>query len=299
MEFLYVIIPYFNFKNYISGLENLHQCFKNLSLYKNVRIVLVEGVYQQNCLPKLSEQIFKHITVPLKDILWVKENLINKGFDNLPSDWEYACWLDRDILFTNNNWVHETIQKLKSYDIIQPWSQCLFLDKNKCLQPAELAVYSFCFSFCENIDTPHFKHPGQVWAINKQFFRKLQGLYEYCILGGADSYLAMCIDSTINKDVFESTYTNRKSQYGNTLQLFKEKFKDVKTNYVYGVIIHYYHGEIVKRNYSTREEILIKNNFDLNKHITKDENNVLMYTQEGKFLEKYVSLYFKRRQEDN
>ena len=125
---LYVVVPYFNFVNYSSGLTNLNLFIQTMSLYKNVDIVLVEG-YNKEQLPDMSDSVYKHIKLHIKDVLWVKENLINIGFKSLPSDWKYGAWIDRDIIFCNPKWVEQSIEKLQTYDLIQPWGECLFLNK--------------------------------------------------------------------------------------------------------------------------------------------------------------------------
>ena len=95
-------------------------------------MVLVEGVYNNEQLPDYSSKIFKHIKLPIKHILWVKENLINIGFKSLPTNWKYGGWVDRDIAFCNLNWAQDSIEKLKECDVIQPWKEFLYLDKKDC-----------------------------------------------------------------------------------------------------------------------------------------------------------------------
>ena len=61
IETLYIIVPYFNFIEYSTGIENLDIFIKNTIKHKNVKIVLVEGYYQDKQLPDYSSKIFKHM----------------------------------------------------------------------------------------------------------------------------------------------------------------------------------------------------------------------------------------------
>jgi len=51
--------------------------------------------------------------VRTKVLLWHKEALLNIVIRNLPSTYNYVFWLDGDILFTNKNWLVESVEKLK------------------------------------------------------------------------------------------------------------------------------------------------------------------------------------------
>ena len=127
---LYVVLPYFNFVGYKSSERNLNIFLKNFKSYCNAELIIVEGFMDENFqLEDLSSQVGKHIKVRLHDVLWVKENLINIGFSSL-GDWQYGCWIDRDIQFANPDWALESVEKLKNYDIIQPFSECIYLDSN-------------------------------------------------------------------------------------------------------------------------------------------------------------------------
>ena len=73
---LYLILPYFDFNQSILSKKNLDLFISNYSKRANLKIVLCEGVYNEE-LPDYSDKIFKHLKFKLKSILWVKENLIN------------------------------------------------------------------------------------------------------------------------------------------------------------------------------------------------------------------------------
>ena len=52
-----------------------------------------------------------------------KEYLLNEAINALPPYSKYVAWVDGDILFTNDNWVADTVDALKHrYKILQPFA---------------------------------------------------------------------------------------------------------------------------------------------------------------------------------
>ena len=83
MKDLYVVLPYFNFLNSKNTNKNLNIFIENFKKYKNAKLILVEGYYNEaDQLRDYSKDLYKHIKVKSKNILWIKENLINIGFDS-------------------------------------------------------------------------------------------------------------------------------------------------------------------------------------------------------------------------
>jgi hypothetical protein len=298
-NYLYVIVPYFNFINYKSGQINLDRFINNIKNQPLVRVVLVEGSHGE-CLPDYSGLVYKHIKVNLPNILWVKENLINIGFKNLPTDWQYGGWFDRDIEFFNPTWSEETINALQKYDLMQPWTQCLYL--NSKFEHAIIDRFPFAESFCslfsknlltdKNLFTDKHTQPGQAWCINKNFYNHLGGLYEHAILGGAEF---LWIPGKLN---IQKSH-HRVKGIDDNIKEYLEKIKNANICAVNGMICHYYHGDMKNRQYIKRYEILNKHNFDPKTFLTHNLEGVLTYTELGKQMEEDVKSYFISRLEDN
>lgn len=299
---LYLILPYFDFNQCPFSKRNLDLFISTYSQRANLRIVLCEGIYDQE-LPDHSNKIFKHLKFKLKNILWVKENLINLAIKSLPEDAEFIAWSDRDIYFTNPSWVEDTIEKLKTYDIIQPWSEVIHLDSSNNLCPIKKIEGNFSFAdrseIYAKINCPNHKNristsTGQIWAINKSFYKKIEKINDIEIVGGADSIIAnFCI---LQKPDYEKTL-NRKttSKSKNSWLLYRDKFRDVKYSYIDGLIIHYWHGALVNRLYTSRAGILQHLDYDPVSDITYDENGVLQFTEKGKKFEPLITEYFTHR----
>ncbi len=301
---LYLILPYFDFNQSILSKNNLDLFISNYSNRANLRIVLCEGIYNEE-LPDYSDKIFKHLKFKLKNILWVKENLINLAIKNLPDDAEFIAWSDRDIYFVNPSWVEDTIEKLKVYDIVQPWSEVIHLNpyynlnhisKQKTnVSFSDKSILSSAIDY-KNYQTKISTSTGQIWAINKLFYKKIEKINDTEIIGGADSIFAnFCI---INDPFYEKILNQKTTiKSKNFWELYKEKFKDIKYSYVDGLIIHYWHGDLRDRKYRERTDVLISLNYDPNEDISYDENGVLQFTEKGKRLETPIKEYFESRRE--
>ncbi|MCB0136340.1 MAG: hypothetical protein KDD75_14640, partial [Caldilineaceae bacterium] len=60
------------------------------------------------------------IQVRGRDVMWVKERLINLAIARLPAHVTKVAWLDADILFTNPDWAKQTAALLDKWPLVQP-----------------------------------------------------------------------------------------------------------------------------------------------------------------------------------
>lgn len=125
-EPLYAVVPYFNPWRWKSRVKHTERALKHFHDSGAV-IYLVECGFNRrelvfadsgfdgmlaNCGIHGTHK-HKYIGLHTKEELWLKENLINIGVQNLPYGWEQVCWLDSDIHFVRPNWVGECIHKLQ------------------------------------------------------------------------------------------------------------------------------------------------------------------------------------------
>jgi hypothetical protein len=192
-DYLYIIVPYFNFSNFHTPKENLISFISNNHFSDKVRLIISEGIYRDNGLDIKSYKIFNHLKFKLKNILWVKENLINLAIKNLPNDWKYVLWCDKDILFENNDWVEKSIEKLKICDIIQPWTKTYLLKKNQkqIVNKNNLSYMTSILYFQKELINKK-GHAGMVWGMNKNFYNKIGKILDWQILGQADLTFVFC-----------------------------------------------------------------------------------------------------------
>jgi len=300
-EDLYIILPYFNFLNYKSGIKNLELFVQNFKDYNNVKIVLVEAVYKPELqLENYSNQLYKHIKVKAEHILWIKENLINIGIKHLPEDWKYVGWIDRDIQFKNPNWANHCIEELQHSDLIQPWKECLFLDEQGQIKVEEYfnkgslvnkKILSHCYISCSsNPEEPHFKHAGHAWCCTRNFYNKIGMLCDKAIVGGGDGLIVIAI---------EQKHKHPHYRYlGSVLEDYCNKLEGTKIGYINETIYHNHHGSIENRNYLKRYDDLYTLDYTPWEHLTYNQDGVLKFTENGRILEEFVELYLLSRNED-
>jgi len=143
-EPLYAVVPIFNPWRWQSRWKHTERALKHFHDSGCV-IYLVEAAFNRrelafadlgldgtlaNC--KILDNRFRHKYIGLhtKDELWLKENLIDIGVQNLPFDWMQVCWPDSDVHFARPNWVGECIHKLQHYAFLQMFSQARDLAPN-------------------------------------------------------------------------------------------------------------------------------------------------------------------------
>jgi hypothetical protein len=270
MDELYLILPYFNYFNNIYRKNNLEKfLFKYFNL-NNLKIILVEGIFSnQNALQDYSSLIYKHVKFDIPQRIWIKENLINLIIQNhLPKDAKYISWIDADIFFSNQNWVNDTISLLKDNDIVQMFDHAIDLKKDvfdiSSSQDIMKLHSSYIFNIINNIQGKN--HTGFGWAINKKFYNKIGKLWDYNIIGSADSIIARSsVQSLTEECIFKKHNLNPiySKKYGEQIYDYYKKFKDTKFNHLNSSIMHLWHGTWESKKYVQRHEILKKYNFDI------------------------------------
>lgn len=284
---LHICIPLFNPTSCVSRYENIIKTIQNINLQKSI-IYVVELCYgTQRSGFYYSHQNVKHLLFQTDTILWHKENLINLCLSQLPEGWNYFAWIDGDILFNNDLWIESTINLLDKNDILQLFSSCCFLNKQEKIDKTQIGFVNSIFN-----KTKDSGHCGYAWAINKNCYEKIGGLFENAIIGGGDKWITAAFIQRMDEDWL-------KLQPDNLIKNFKKyysKCKNLKLNYINQQIFHLYHGELNNRNYYKRHLVLKEAEFDPERHLYKNKNGILDAT---KFfpnsLKKHIVDYFKSR----
>ena len=297
-NFLYVVVPYFCFNDELNSERNLHYLLQDFNCYENVKLVIAEGVNRsQKGLQIANKNIHKHIKVLYDDILWVKENLINIALSSC-RNWQYAAWIDKDISFYNKRWATDTIKELQTKDLIQPYDRCMHLNDREEFSETETEYFnknpnekSGIISFCCGAvgDGPKngaTMHPGQAWALTRNFYTKIEKLFDLAIVGGGDCVIVEAIRQNTNHYAYK--------YYGQPFFDFCDKFKDVKIGYTTGTICHRYHGDLKDRNYGTRLKLFSEHKFNLLQDL-KIINGKITLTESGKLHKPFINNFFKTK----
>ena len=265
----------------------------------NVILYVVELVYGSDKWEVTEAANPRHLQLRLANDppLWHKENMINIGVRRLlPADWKAFAWIDADLEFDNPLWAQHTLKVLNGCcDIVQIWSHAVDMNMR---QDAMNVFASFGFQYVKgreysSTDVKRMWHPGFAWAITREAYEKIGGLYEVGILGAGDHIMAMALIGL--GSVHKSTHPD----YQKSISDVKNKVFGLKLGYVPGVIRHFFHGTKESRKYLERWQILVKYEYSPMKHLTHNADGLLVPTEEcprEMLLE--IREYFRQRNED-
>lgn len=240
-----------------------------------------------------------HLQMRTFDELWHKENMINLGVQRLPAEAEYIAWIDADISFTRPDWLIETVQQLQHFQVVQMFQTAVDLGPdNEAFQIHQGFMYSYVTGKPRGPGYAHF-HPGYSWAMRKEAWDMLGGLYDVSMLGSGDHLMA---NAMIGIDTLPETMSQ---DYRDSLTDWMNRctrllHRDV--GFVSGTILHYWHGSKPNRKYKSRWKILEEAQFSPFLDIKRDHQGLYSFDMDGsdrmiKFRDE-VRRYFASRRED-
>jgi tetratricopeptide (TPR) repeat protein len=302
MDKLHLILPYFNYTSSINRKESTLRFIERYRCDENVIIIVAECVLRGRS-PELSDVFcgddphtyYLEIT---DDPLWIKESLINVVYQRNESEIKYLAWVDSDITFFNKKWATETIELLKSNDIVQLFQSAVHIGPE---DDAYKIEYGFAYSHLKtNIEHKGgnklgYWHPGFAWACTKEAFEKMGGAPDWAILGSGDRHIATALIG----EVLESCPSVMGEGYKNKLLELQNKTKGMKINYLKGTILHDWHGSLIDRNYYNRWMILANNKYDPESDLKHGHSTIVRLTSSGKRMSTDFLEYFIGRNEDS
>lgn len=264
-----------------------------------------------------------HIQLRTDSILWIKENCLNLAVQRLPRDWEYVAWIDSDVQFANPHWAENAIRLMQVYRVLQLWSSCHDLNPG---MDAHAMYRSFCWCHQYSLKNPDrvgvmvngtmqfnkgipdfktyatatkpFWHSGFAWAMRRDIFEQLGGLFQVGILGSGDHHMSLAFiheaERSLPRDI-SGPYWDALVEY----QRRCERYLMRDIGYVPGAIFHYAHGQKVNRGYRTRWDILKRNQFDPRTDLKMDWQGLYQLTDRNTQLRDDIRVYFAQRNEDD
>lgn len=295
---LHVVTCISNVCEYKRRWQLMKEFIQRMETTKKVKLYVVEVAYGSQDFVMTTPDHPQHLQLRTEHALWHKENMINLAIKRLlPTDWKAVAWIDGDIEFENTDWVDYTLKTLTQFDIVQLFSVCFDLDK----QNIPMNIWQgFGYKFCNGQEFTHqrglnYWHCGYAWACTREFYEKMGGIYDKSILGSGDYILSQRLFGNI-ASLDESLIDFRKDIACHYVEIDE---MDVRVGYIPCVIKHYYHGEKTNRKYIQRNEVLVEIQYDPAKHITYDNNGLIVPSacMPNETLEKILQ-YFSQRNED-
>ena len=248
-----------------------------------------------------------HIPVRAKTRVWNKENLLNIGVHRTPAA-RYIAWIDADIIFRRPDWPEATLAALQHYDVVQPWSDAYDLGPNG----EHMSVHrSFCRQYFYRqpmvpTSRPYwnseggrhtYPHSGYAWAMTRQAFDWVGGLFELGGMGSGDHHMALSLighgGASVPAGVSDSYWREVKRWERRALHHITRNI-----GYVPGTIEHLFHGRKSDRGYQSRWEMFVKHAFDPLEDLKRNSHGVLEFTSNKPELRHDVDRYLQSRNED-
>lgn len=302
-EKLYVVTCISNPKEYKSRYDLYHEFKKYIKKHDNVELYTVElAIGNQEFAVTESDNIYD-IQIRGEQEIWHKENLLNIAIANLPDDAQYIAWVDADIQFVNPNWVQDTIDSLKEYNVVQMFSEYVDLGPDyQVINKTPSFVAKWLEEKSQDVSLVYdnrFKGAtGLAWAARKDVLVNTNLLLDWCIIGSSDWYMAYVMTG-LGKKLIEKWmspgYVLAISYYNHLC----DKYVAQSVGCVKGSAIHYWHGPKSKRGYNWRWNILKDNNFDPILDLMYDENGLLILKESQSKMHEQIKHYFITRDEDS
>ena len=162
-------------------------------------------------------------------LLWHKESLLNKIISELPKELKYVFWLDTDVIFTNKNWLVESVKSLQTNNIMQPFEYCVHLDQDQTKPSFNTRLErervgnpktrhpKMWRSFCANHNTSSdlscdvnydkHGHVGFAWGARREVLDEMP-LYDKALIGGADHIMAHAAAGQIGHSCITKSFTD-------------------------------------------------------------------------------------------
>jgi len=277
----------------------LREFVKRIEEEEHIRLFIVEMIYPGQNFIVTDQKNPHHLQLKTEVPIWHKENMINLGVRYLlPKDYKAFAWVDADLEFDSPSWALDTLKVLNGHkDVVQIFSHCVDMDRDE----TTLNIFhGFGYSFCKNKKyhtktLKDFWHPGYAWAITREAYEKIGGIYQDSILGSGDNIMALSFIQKCNT-VCNPDYS---SDFRESMLDFQKKVEGLRLGYIPGVIRHHYHGTKENRRYMDRWKILVKHGYSPVTHITYDPSGILIPTE--LFSSEFradIFRYFLERKED-
>lgn len=258
-----------------------------------------------------------NITVIRNDsYLWHKESLLNLAIKGLPKRFKYVFWVDTDLLFTNKNWLVDSVAMFESgINLLQPFEFGIHLDRDEVkpsfdVHTAKLEANepdrnvpklkrlwrSFCATWVinhgsrSNNNYDRHGHVGFVWGMKRDLLDQLP-LYDRALIGGADHIIAHAAVGEIPHACIARAYEDNLEEVEQWSTEFY-RLVDKKISFVSGDVYHLWHGDLVDRKYFERVKQFTKTV----KNIKNRDKNGLHVAEEGQ--DEYVKKYYQHRDND-
>lgn len=299
-----IIACYFNPQNNPYRLKAFNEFYNSI---KHLNHQIVECVIGDAKMQLPDNDNISHIKT--ENLLWHKETLLNLIVKRLDPKYKYIFWVDADVIFTNKNWLVDSVKSLQTNNIVQPFEYCIHLDQDQ-MEPDFDVTHEY-----EHVSDPKTRHPkmwrsfsanhadtygtlscnsnydkhghvGFAWGARREVLDAVP-LYDRALVGGADHIIAHAAAGHFDHSCIQKSFTENLDEINAWSKQFYNVVKG-KIGYAKGDLYHIWHGDISKRQYLKR----VQEFTPTVKTITERDANGLHITND----DTYVRDYFNHRE---
>lgn len=294
---LAVVTCHFNWANFTTPVRNLNRFINQMA---------IEGVPLYGIELSLTDKFeteglknWRQMKVTKENVCFQKEAVINILEKTVPKRFTKIAWIDHDLLFSNRNWYAETSKKLDEYKVLQLFSNYASTTKTGKITKIIPSIMA-AGGPGENNKTngTHAGQPGGAWAARREMWRH-GGLYSLPLMGGGDTAFIYSIFNVLTDEkILQSIGLKDGVEFKPFAKWRKKlvKYVNKSVSYVPGTIVHEWHGDMNKRNYGRRYELMEQ--IDFNKSVSLDKRGLVKITKVEPSFYNGMMKYFVDRAED-
>ena len=240
----------------------------------------------------------QHIVVRCDSEVWLKEAMIEVGKAHLPADARYVMWQDADIRFVRDDWAVETIEALRHWRVVQPFSHVVDLGpEGEVIEQHNGFVYEYLKGSKPGAKYAQFMHPGYCWAWRRSAWDRVGGMMTRAICGAADHHMACALIGAGQASVHGGV-TDAYKRMVAEWEALAEQHVQRDIGFVGGTILHDFHGWKADRRYQDRWSILTETAYDPDTDLTFDSYGMPRLNPAKTWLRDRLRAYFRQRNED-
>jgi hypothetical protein len=312
---LHVFTAYFN-HNQSENVRNNFNRFREHMEKLGVTLHVTEVVLNTAPFEVTSPDNQNHTQLRAKYELFRKENVINiairRALEHYRDDIQFMAWVDADVQFVNEKIVQDTIDALHRHKVVQMWTRAIDLGPdgvplNLNSDPSKESCVVKSFAWCHleyGIENrPKGRgyndrwHPGYAWAITREAYEEMGGLFDLSVFGSGDTHMAMSFVGRGKESLHGKTSKNYQERSWEHLSRI-ETVINGDIGCVDGLLMHYWHGRKANRKYVERWSIPIDNNFEPGYDLFRRPDGMFELTDRNPKLRDDIRAYIRQRDED-
>ncbi len=238
--------------------------------------------------------------------LWMKERMINVAVSRLPTQSTAFAWLDCDLLFSDRSWFSRLVEQLQTDDVVQLFERVVHLPPGHGRYRGESLEHDTGL-VAQATRTPDwlarrrsgelpFAVPGYAWAARLSLFADV-GLYDRSVLGNGDVIFADCLFDSFGIYHYTSMMT---AAMADDMEDWRRRAfggPRIRVGHLPVEVYHLWHGSFDDRRYCSRDEILLRHDFDPRHDLTL-KGDLYEWASDKPGLHDEVAAYFAARRED-